>query len=90
MAELYVRYSHFNFTRDQWRAAAERYLELETIIAGVTKSDEEVDHDALYEAFGRCDLCDQLHQYLTSRKEFAEHFAGVWAQKALELKKGEV
>jgi hypothetical protein len=85
--ELFHRYSFFNFTRDTWREAAERYVELEAALAELTQADEAVDHDRLHEAFGRCELCEQLNDLLRRRKEFAEQFAGLWARNLLELTK---
>ena len=85
--ELFHRYSFFNFTPDTWRQAAERYLELEAALAELSKWDEAVDHDSLYEALGRCRICEDLNELLRRRKEFAEQFAGLWARNLLELTK---
>jgi len=83
MEEIYVRFSHFNFNADQWREAAERYLELCKRIREVGEFDDDIDHDALAENFVTCHVCEELHTLEDDQEEFAKEFAAVWAREAL-------
>ena len=86
MTELYVRYSHFNFTPAQWKEAAERYIELVKAWDELADQDIDVDHDALADNFERCEICDQMTELVDAREDFAKKFALVWAEKVLEGK----
>lgn len=83
--EIYVRFSHFNFNADQWREAAERYIELCHRIREVGEFDDAIDHDALAENFVTCHVCEELRSLEADQEEFAKEFARVWAEKALTL-----
>jgi len=82
--EIYVRFSHFNFNADQWREAAERYLELCQRIREVGEFDDAIDHDALAENWVTCSVCEELRSLEDDQKEFAREFAAVWAKEALQ------
>jgi hypothetical protein len=82
MDELYTHWSHFNFTSEQWREAAERFLLLAEAIKRTEADDEEVDHDALGDRFESCDICEHLSELQNSYEAFANEFAPIWAKKA--------
>jgi hypothetical protein len=84
MAERYRLYSHLNFTPEQWREAAARYLKLDDALAQLEREDNQVDHDALAENFERCDRCEQIKQLERDRQEFAVRFGAVWARKLVQ------
>lgn len=85
MAELYVRYSHRNFTPQQWKEAAERFLELEAKINDLELQDVEINHEALYREFESCEICEQEHELISFYNDFAAKFAPIWAKEALQV-----
>lgn len=55
--ELYTHWSHFNFTPEQWREAAERFLSLLSNIAAAEDEDAEVNHVEKKRALVDHELC---------------------------------
>lgn len=73
------------FRSEQWREAAERFLELDRRLNELEHQDSSQDHDAMAENFERCDVCEQITALMHGRNEFAQRFATKWAREALEL-----
>jgi hypothetical protein len=84
MAELYAHFSAFNFDALDWRAAAERYLELMTVMDAYTADDDLIDHDALADIFERCEDCIRIRELEDSQEQFWEQFGRIWAENALK------
>jgi len=84
MDELYTHWSLFNFTSEQWREAATRYLELCKRLRELQEFDDDIDHDALAENFITCHLCEEIREMEDDQEEFAKEFAKVWAEKAIQ------
>lgn len=82
-AELYVHWSHWNFTPAEWRKAAVRFLELKEAIERSEDDDEQIDHDQLGDNFQNCDICEHIGELRDHYADFAENFAHVWAKEAI-------
>lgn len=90
MAEVYARFSHFNFASEAWREAAARYLELEAEILKLEHEDSDVVHDEIYEDFGRCGICERINELTKDETAFASRFAVVWAKELRSLLGGKL
>lgn len=86
--EIYHHWSHFNFSPNRWREAAERFLSLRSNIAAAEAEDEFVDHDALGYNFVECDICEHVSELQDYEEEFAKAFSPIWAERILELANG--
>ena len=81
--ELYDHWSSFNFKPQNWRGAAERFLQLMEYLDDAYANDGEVDHDNLGDNFERCDVCEHIDELENYRDEFLKEFGRIWADHAV-------
>lgn len=83
-AELYQKWSPYNFSNDQWREAAQRYVELLKRIQELEASHFDGDH----QEFVRCEVCEELAGLNHFHDQFSAYFSPQWARKLLEVSRG--